>query len=101
MLQVHVGDLGLDEVGQATLSLLAGPRYNAHSRVLKLTSDSLPLREQNKSYIQDLLVALVMEAQVCYPPPPFETVCCPAVNVLLGARVCATEPRNAAAGLGG
>lgn len=60
--------MGLDEVGQATLILLAGPRYNAHTRVLKLTSDSLPLREQNKAYIQDLLVALVMEAQVCYYP---------------------------------
>eukprot|EP00123_Amoebidium_parasiticum_P013208 comp21830_c0_seq1/m.31124 comp21830_c0_seq1/g.31124 ORF comp21830_c0_seq1/g.31124 comp21830_c0_seq1/m.31124 type:complete len:356 (-) comp21830_c0_seq1:359-1426(-) len=61
-LQVFVGELGLPPKAQAALIALAGPRYDAKAKELKLTCDQYPSRAQNKEYLVDVLTSLVTES---------------------------------------
>ena len=50
-LRVKIGDLGLDEIGEARLAYLTGPRFDAARGVLTLTAERFPSRTENRRYL--------------------------------------------------
>jgi len=51
------------------IALVAGPRYNQNTGVLRLTSDVFASREDNRINIVDMLQALVLEGDRVHPNP--------------------------------
>ena len=50
-LRVRVEDLGLDDLGEARLAYLTGPRFDAARGVLTLTAERFPSRTENRRYL--------------------------------------------------
>ena len=50
-LRVKAEDLGLDEIGEARLAYLTGPRFDAARGVLTLTAERFPSRTENRRYL--------------------------------------------------
>ena len=50
-LRVKVEDLGLDDLGEARLAYLTGPRFDAARGVLTLTAERFPSRTENRRYL--------------------------------------------------
>ena len=50
-LRVKVADLGLDDLGEARLAYLTGPRFDAARGVLTLTAERFPSRTENRRYL--------------------------------------------------
>ena len=61
---VNVDALGLSEKEVRKLVLLSGPRFDAHSRRLKMSHEGFPNANQNKKYLCDQLDKLIAEAKV-------------------------------------
>ena len=61
---VNVDALGLSEKEVRKLILLSGPRFDAHSRRLKMSHEGFPNANQNKKYLCDQLDTLIAEAKV-------------------------------------
>jgi hypothetical protein len=68
---VRLADLaaeaGLTEDAARHVALVAGPRYNPNTGVLRLTSDSAPAREGNVAIVERLLQDLVAEGRRVHP----------------------------------
>lgn len=60
-------EAGLSEAAARHVGLVAGPRFNTHTGVLRLTAESAPDREGNVKVVERMLKDLVEEGRRVYP----------------------------------
>lgn len=61
-LKININDLKLKQLDREKLILLARHRYDPNTEILTITTDSCPLKIQNKDYAEYLLTALYFES---------------------------------------